>query len=89
MRILFSGVVVATLPFEPIAWFKAMALAQPQLHPRGASWLFFFVLSNASLKPFISKMLRIEAPKATGGQAVDWSKIMAGGGGEASRGRSE
>ena len=56
LRTLLAGVIVATLPFEPIAIFRAMALADPKADPRGASWLFFFVLSNSSIKPLVSKV---------------------------------
>lgn len=42
---------------------------------REASYLFFFVMTNMSLKPLLSKYLGLEPPKAATA-AADWSKLL-------------
>jgi hypothetical protein len=55
---LFAGVVFVRLPFEPIAWFKAMThRGLPGEDFREAGFLFFFVLCNMGLRPVVSKLM--------------------------------
>lgn len=47
LRMLFGGVVVATLPFEPIAWFRYMT--HQSLEARGALSFVFNISIRASI----------------------------------------
>jgi hypothetical protein len=55
---LFDGVVFVRLPFEPIAWFRAMThRGLPGEDYRQAGFLFFFALANLGLRPVLAKLL--------------------------------
>lgn len=76
LRSLFSGVVIATLPFEPPGLFRGMThMGLPGTNGREASFLLFYMLGNTGVKPLLAKALGIEPPKSAGG-AMDLSKML-------------
>jgi hypothetical protein len=64
---LFDGVLVARLPFQPIAWFSGMTHRTLNgTDFTDAGYLMFFVLASMASRPFVTKIMGSERPKTEG-----------------------